>query len=81
MSAGEQAAMIKTMVARLAGKLRANPEDPAGWMRLGRAYVVLGKRVKAIDAYSQAARRWPASSSEQAQAKAEIARLKALPDR
>lgn len=80
MSAGEQAAMIKTMVARLAGKLRSNPEDPAGWMRLGRAYVVLGERAKAIDAYKQAARRWPASSAEQAQAKAEITRLKTLPD-
>ena len=35
--------MIETMVARLAGRLEQNPDDLAGWLRLIRAYGVLGK--------------------------------------
>lgn len=35
--------MIETMVARLAGRLEQKPDDLAGWLRLIRAYGVLGK--------------------------------------
>ena len=35
--------MIGTMVARLAGRLEQNPDDLPGWLRLIRAYGVLGK--------------------------------------
>jgi cytochrome c-type biogenesis protein CcmH len=42
------------MVAGLAARLRANPDDPEGWKRLLRAYVVLGKRAAAGSALAQA---------------------------
>ena len=35
--------MIETMVASLDEKLKQNPRDTEGWMRLIRSYVVLGK--------------------------------------
>ncbi|HVZ43688.1 MAG TPA: hypothetical protein VHA82_07740 [Ramlibacter sp.] len=41
------------MVARLAARLKANPDDPAGWARLARAYEVLGKPEQARDASAQ----------------------------
>ncbi|MDN5926708.1 MAG: c-type cytochrome biogenesis protein CcmI [Hyphomicrobiales bacterium] len=50
MSAGDRAAMIETMVSRLDGELRKNPDNPDGWMRLVRSYLVLGKKVEAEDA-------------------------------
>ena len=43
MSAEYRGAMIETMVASLDEKLRQNPRDEEGWMRLVRSYVVLGK--------------------------------------
>ena len=39
---GDQQAFIHTMVDRLAARLAAQPDDPAGWGRLIRAYTVLG---------------------------------------
>ncbi|HET6970066.1 MAG TPA: c-type cytochrome biogenesis protein CcmI, partial [Phenylobacterium sp.] len=39
----QQMAMIRGMVAGLAAKLDANPDDPDGWVRLVRAYAVLGE--------------------------------------
>ena len=51
--------MIRGMVDGLAAKLKDNPEDLDGWMRLARAYTVLGERDKAADAYEQAARLKP----------------------
>ena len=47
MSAEDRSAMIHTMVARLADRLRQNGGDVAGWQRLLRAYMVLGERDKA----------------------------------
>ena len=41
-SAGDQKAFIRAMVERLAARLQASPDDPAGWARLVRSYVVLG---------------------------------------
>lgn len=41
MSAGDQAAMIETMVAGLDQRLRQNPDDLEGWKRLVRSYMVL----------------------------------------
>jgi cytochrome c-type biogenesis protein CcmH len=38
----DQQAMIRAMVARLAAKLKAQPDDPEGWGRLIRSYAVLG---------------------------------------
>jgi cytochrome c-type biogenesis protein CcmH len=34
--------MIQGMVSSLAAKLQANPDDPDGWIKLVRAYSVLG---------------------------------------
>jgi cytochrome c-type biogenesis protein CcmH len=39
---GNQQAFIKAMVDRLAARLQSQPDDPAGWARLIRAYAVLG---------------------------------------
>ncbi len=39
----QRGAMIETMVASLDEKLKQNPRDTEGWMRLIRSYVVLGK--------------------------------------
>lgn len=45
---------IAAMVAGLAARLRDNPNDPQGWQRLIRAYVVLGDQKKAQTALMDA---------------------------
>lgn len=47
-------AMIEGMVARLAARLKENPKDGDGWMKLGRSYLVLGRHVDAVKAYEKA---------------------------
>ena len=59
MSAGEQSAMIRAMVARLAGRLEDEPGDIEGWRRLAKAYGVLGETDLAADAYARAAEQIP----------------------
>jgi cytochrome c-type biogenesis protein CcmH len=46
--------MIRGMVAKLADRLHADGSDVEGWLRLVRAYVVLGERDKAKDAAADA---------------------------
>ena len=41
----------EVMVARLQAKMDANPNDPQGWMLLGRAYMMLNRPVDAVKAY------------------------------
>lgn len=53
MSNEDRNAMIEAMVASLDEKLRANPDDPEGWKRLVRSYVVLGNQDAARDALSR----------------------------
>jgi cytochrome c-type biogenesis protein CcmH len=53
-SPDERQAMINAMVARLAARLQQQPDDPDGWARLGRSYMVLGQPAKARDAYAHA---------------------------
>jgi cytochrome c-type biogenesis protein CcmH len=53
------AQQIESMVARLAAKLRENPDDSDGWKLLGRSYSVLGRFAEAADAYARAATRAP----------------------
>jgi cytochrome c-type biogenesis protein CcmH len=48
--------MIRGMVGRLADRLQHNGADIEGWLRLVRAYVVLGDRAKAKDAAVEAKR-------------------------
>jgi len=55
MSPEDRGAMIRGMVDSLAERLRANPEDYEGWLRLGRAQTVLKNYPAARDAYGKAA--------------------------
>jgi cytochrome c-type biogenesis protein CcmH len=55
MTSDEQAAMIESMVARLAARLEDEPDDLDGWRRLGQAYGVLGENDQARDAFERAA--------------------------
>jgi cytochrome c-type biogenesis protein CcmH len=50
---------IQGMVAALAAKLQANPNDADGWLRLGRSYGVMGDTGKSADAYDHAAKLRP----------------------
>jgi len=59
------------MVAQLASRLEANPNDLEGWLRLIRAYSVLGDREKAISALTRA--RTVFASQAQAQTALEAA--------
>jgi cytochrome c-type biogenesis protein CcmH len=54
MNEAERSAMIGGMVERLAGRLKQNGEDVEGWLRLVRAYIVMGDRGKANDAIIEA---------------------------
>ncbi|HZQ13476.1 MAG TPA: c-type cytochrome biogenesis protein CcmI [Pseudolabrys sp.] len=56
MSEQDRTAMIRSMVARLADRLKQNGDDVDGWQRLLRAYVVLNERDKAIGAAGDARR-------------------------
>jgi cytochrome c-type biogenesis protein CcmH len=55
MSDSERQAFIEGMVAQLADRLKAEPDDLDGWLRLGKAYGVLGKRDEARGAFAKAA--------------------------
>ncbi|HEX5508648.1 MAG TPA: c-type cytochrome biogenesis protein CcmI [Pseudolabrys sp.] len=56
MTADERGKMIRGMVARLADKLKQDGSDVDGWLRLVRAYMVLGERDKANAAAADARR-------------------------
>ena len=59
MPPAERDKMVRGMVAQLAARLASAPDDLDGWMRLGRAYTVLGETDKAVDAYDHAAKLKP----------------------
>lgn len=54
MSEGDRGQMIRSMVERLAARLKDNPDDRQGWLRLARAYQVLGDPAKAAEAQARA---------------------------
>ncbi len=54
MSSADRLAMIEGMVAKLAAELDAKPNDSAGWARLIRSYMVLGKADDAKAALAKA---------------------------
>jgi cytochrome c-type biogenesis protein CcmH len=56
MPEAERAEMIRGMVQQLSDRLHANGKDIDGWMRLVRAYAILGDREKAKDAAADARR-------------------------
>lgn len=47
MSAEDRSAMVENMVAGLSARLREEPNDPAGWVRLIKARMVLGQKTDA----------------------------------
>jgi cytochrome c-type biogenesis protein CcmH len=56
MPAEQRQAMIHGMVERLAARLKSDGADVDGWLRLMRAYMVLGERDKARSAAADARR-------------------------
>jgi cytochrome c-type biogenesis protein CcmH len=54
MSEADRGAMIRGMVDRLATRLKQNSDDVEGWLRLVRAYMVMGERDKAVAALTDA---------------------------
>jgi cytochrome c-type biogenesis protein CcmH len=56
MSEAQRGEMVRGMVARLAERLRNDGSDVEAWLRLVRAYVVLGERDKANEAVGNARR-------------------------
>ncbi len=54
MSGEERMEMISGMVAGLDAKLRADPDNLPGWLRLVRSYMILGKPQEASDALARA---------------------------
>ncbi|WFP62072.1 c-type cytochrome biogenesis protein CcmI [Mesorhizobium sp. WSM4904] len=64
MSPQDRQAMIETMVAGLDDRLKQNPRDEEGWMRLIRSYVVLGKADQARDALGRAVAAFGADSEQ-----------------
>ncbi len=63
MSPDDQNAFIRTMVGNLAAKLKENPNDLQGWLRLGKSYEVLQDWSKATFAYDQALKLSPNDAS------------------
>ena len=56
----DQMTAVRGMVAGLAQRLAANPDDPAGWVQLVKAYAVLGDTQKRDAALKQAQARYAA---------------------
>ncbi len=50
MKSADRDALIRSMVKRLASRLKKNPDDRAGWEQLAQAYDVLGEPEKAAEA-------------------------------
>lgn len=48
------AAQIEGMVAKLAERLKANPEDAQGWVMLARSYKAMGRHAESAAAYGKA---------------------------
>ena len=54
MSPEQRQQTIRNMVEGLAVRLKDNPQDRAGWLRLANAWKVLGESGNAVDAYAKA---------------------------
>ena len=53
---------IVAMIDRLAEKMKANPDDPKGWMLLARSYFKMGRYDDSVAAFAEAAKRMPESA-------------------
>ena len=67
---------ISAMVSGLAARLKSNPNDPQGWLRLIRAYSVLGETDKAKEALATARKSVGADASVKAALDSEATELK-----
>lgn len=61
LSQGDRQAMIRGMVDSLAERLKQDPNNLEGWVRLVRSYAVLGDRPKAEEALKSGLRQFPSS--------------------
>ena len=50
---------VRAMVEKLAQRMRANPDDPKGWILLARSYAAMGRFAESSDAFAEAAKRVP----------------------
>lgn len=64
MSAGDRNAMIRGMVDSLDAKLKEDPNNFEGWMRLVRSYAMLSEKDKALAALKTALQAFPAEKDE-----------------
>lgn len=78
MTPEERQGFIRSMVERLAGRLQEEPADPDGWLRLARAYTVLGETAKAGQALAEAETRISALPGETPERDELVRRLEAL---
>ncbi|MBT5187326.1 MAG: c-type cytochrome biogenesis protein CcmI, partial [Kordiimonadaceae bacterium] len=60
----EQQELIRQMVLQLADKMEENPTNIEGWLRLSRAYMVLGQKDNAIEAMKSAVANAPQGQKE-----------------
>jgi cytochrome c-type biogenesis protein CcmH len=79
MSEADRAAVIRAMVERLASRLEAQPDDLDGWLRLTRAYGVLGEIEQARTALARAEALVQALPAEAPERAAVAAARQALP--
>lgn len=56
---GQQAPSVEEMIAGLAKRMEANPDDPRGWYMLARSYTVTQQYAEAVNAYENAYRLVP----------------------
>lgn len=75
MSAGDRAAMIRSMVDRLAERLKEQPNDAEGWIRLGRAREVLNEPALAREAWAKAAALLPEGTPARREADSRVQAL------
>lgn len=64
MDSGDRNAMIEGMVANLAEKLKQDPKNFEGWMRIVRSYAVLDRKAEAGEALRQGLQAFPAETEE-----------------
>jgi cytochrome c-type biogenesis protein CcmH len=61
MAQGDREAMIRGMVDSLAARLKEDPDNLEGWVRLVRSYSVLGEKEKAEEALRSGLKQFPSS--------------------
>lgn len=61
LSQGDRQAMVRGMVDSLAARLKDDPDNLEGWLRLVRSYSVLGDRGKAAEALKSGLKQFPSS--------------------